>query len=358
MNLKALLKSNRQPAYSSAVADKLERQSLSPLRAETSFYQCNFLQAGFKRIKPMLSEVLLTSMNSLGRAQLLLPLVERLMRELTGALEAPSTDSTVNATAAAAYHLGCGGHRVRARLCIDAGLALGLLDDDVVCLATAAELLHNASLIHDDLQDHDEIRRGQAAVWLKFGSHVAICAGDLLLSAAYAALGKFSKPSLLPALMALVHQRCTAAISGQCADLAHRNDCVSSVDRYVSIAVAKSGALLALPVELPLLATGNGASAPDARRAAEAFSVSYQIVDDLQDVNRDAECVQGATGLNIVFVLEAQGLGKDARTAAKNCGLQYLHLAVTVAHTLPNGVGVHLLKLASELRAVLMSEPD
>ena len=75
-----------------------------------------------------------------------------------------------------------------------AGLALGLSEPDVLCLAASAELLHNASLVHDDLQDQDGMRRGAPAVWKKYGSNVAICTGDLMLSAAYAALSVILVP--------------------------------------------------------------------------------------------------------------------------------------------------------------------
>ena len=61
---------------------------------------------------------------------------------------------------AASYHLRTGGNRVRAQLALHAGRALGLGVSDAVTLATTCELLHNASLIHDDLQDLDEVRRG------------------------------------------------------------------------------------------------------------------------------------------------------------------------------------------------------
>ena len=123
----------------------------------------------------------------------------------------------VTARSAARYHLSAGGSRVRARLAVAASLALGLSKADAVHIASCAELLHNASLVHDDIQDRDVIRRGQAAVWSKYGSNLAICTGDLLLSAAYSVLCRFSQPLFLPAMLALVHQRTAVAIDGQCA---------------------------------------------------------------------------------------------------------------------------------------------
>ena len=81
--------------------------------------------------------------------------VEQRCRDLIDPAVAPGTASTDAAAAAAAYHLGAGGRRIRARLALDAGSCLGLSARDAVAIASTCELLHNASLVHDDLQDRD-----------------------------------------------------------------------------------------------------------------------------------------------------------------------------------------------------------
>ena len=108
--------------------------------------------------------------------------------------------SQSSAQLAAIYHLRSGGRRVRARLAIQACSALGLSEDDALCIAAVVELLHNASLIHDDLQDQEKLRHGCVTVWTKFGTNVAICTGDLMLSAAYGALCRVSNVQVLPSL--------------------------------------------------------------------------------------------------------------------------------------------------------------
>ena len=255
------------------------------------------------------------------------------------------------AALAAAYHLGSGGQRVRGRLALSAGLALGLSKPDVLCIAAAAELLHNASLVHDDLQDRDAQRHGHPAVWRKFGANVAVCTGDLMLSAAYAALCGAEQVRLLPALLALVHERVASAIGGQCADLNAAASAVENVAAYERIAVAKSGALLSLPLELALMASGHAARAEHARAAAQAFSVGYQIVDDLADVELD-----GQTGaLNIVFVLRQAGFGDGAQAQARQCGLEHLDRAIEMANELPRESGALLTELSLKLRLSLLA---
>ncbi len=262
--------------------------------------------------------------------------------------------SPQSAVQAAAYHLASGGQRVRARLALSAGLALGLTRHDALCLAAAAELLHNASLVHDDLQDRDALRHGQQAVWVKFGASVAICAGDLMLSAAYAALCGISEPGKLPALLTLVHERVAGAIAGQCADLGVAASAVDSLMAYKHIALAKSGALLSLPLELVLLASGHAASAQQAREAAEAFSIGYQVVDDLADVQRDGE--SGA--LNSVIVLQHAGFGDQATEKAREFGLEHLNRAMALAHQLPLESGALLMELSLKLRLLLLVKSD
>ena len=88
----------------------------------------------------------------------------------------------------ASYHMSTGGKRIRGRLALDSALALGVDPSGAVAWAAACELMHNASLVHDDLQDGDMVRRGHEALWVKYGREQAINAGDLLLMLPFVAL--------------------------------------------------------------------------------------------------------------------------------------------------------------------------
>lgn len=266
----------------------------------------------------------------------------------------------LDVTSAAAYHLQSGGQRVRARLALASAQALGLHEKDAVCIAACAELLHNASLIHDDIQDQDPLRRGQPAVWSQYGSNMAICSGDFLLSAAYGVLSTFSQARFLPALLRLVHERTSTAIDGQCADLSLRPDQHDAMVRYIQIAKAKSGALLSLPLEMVLLAAGQTEGLALARHACENFAVSYQIFDDLQDTLADSAAQANRTGkpqcLNIVLILKhlhdhsATDTSRAAEAAAIGLGLQHLALCDADSGHLPCACGAQLLALSAQLR--------
>ena len=257
-----------------------------------------------------------------------------------------TTGPQSEATLAAVHHLGSGGRLIRGRLALHASLALGLQEFDALCLAAAAELLHNASLVQDDLQDGDKLRRGLPAVWAQFNTNVAICTGDLMLSAAYAALGGVGRPQIIPELLTLMHRRTAAAIQGQCADLETRSQPAGNTLMYEKIVIEKSGALLSLPLELALTASGKGEWTRDARLGAEAFSVAYQVADDLADFQRDAP----RDSLNIVTILEASGDAADAVVRACQFGSRHLDRAIAAAKKLPCDSGAVLLQLSGELR--------
>ena len=248
------------------------------------------------------------------------------------------------AATAATYHLKSGGHRVRARLAWQAGIALGLTEADAMVIATVAECLHSASLVHDDVQDDEMLRHGIPTVGAAYGTNVAICTGDLFLSASYAALMKFSQPRLLPALISAVHAATAAAISGQCAGFESPQEERGSLEIYHQVAVEKSGALLSLPLELAFLAAEKTEWLPQVQRAAEEFAVGYQMMDDLADADSD-----GPVAMNVVVVLRAQGHGDQAAEIAHELGINHLTKAAQLAAELPHRAGELLRELALSL---------
>jgi geranylgeranyl pyrophosphate synthase len=259
------------------------------------------------------------------------------------------------AVAAASYHLGTGGQRVRAKLALHAGGCLGLASKDSQTLAATCELLHNASLIHDDLHDRDIQRRGSSSVWCKFGDAVAICTGDLLLSASYLALSQYGQTARLPELFSLVHSRVSSAVRGQCAELCRPMHSPMDIDYFKEIALTKSGALLSLPTELALLAAGHRHALVEARQAAGAFAIGYQIYDDILDLERDAArgAVKGqrdqdnSSVANIVLILQADPCCFNARNVAIEIAKQHLLAAASASSSLPllSGGALHTMSL-------------
>ena len=132
---------------------------------------------------------------------------ELLGRVETLMLASCDADAPSPLTEAIRYHLSTGGGRIRASIALGCAAALDLDVEAAVIAAAVPELLHNASLIHDDMQDGDIERRGRAALWVAFDRDTAICAGDQMISAAYGALASFPDSKVVASLLRRVHLR-------------------------------------------------------------------------------------------------------------------------------------------------------
>lgn len=253
---------------------------------------------------------------------------------------------------AAAFHLERAGHQVRARIALGACQALGVELEHALTLAAATELLHNASLVHDDLQDQDAERRGQQAVWIKYDANTAICTGDLLLSCSYGVLAQYQDPSRVGALLRRMHARTAQAVLGQSADLSYQDKELRDLSVYKQIAIAKSGALLSLPLELALIAAHQEAFCAQACEAAQAFALGYQIIDDVDDYASDQLRVSGQV-LNVLQVLGKDTDIASAQKQALQIAREQLEQSITLANELPSSAGALLIQIAQKLLARL-----
>jgi geranylgeranyl diphosphate synthase, type I len=186
-------------------------------------------------------------------------------------------------------HLATGGKRMRARLALAAADALGVPRLAASPWAAACELLHQASLVHDDVQDGDSVRRGAAAAWSRHGVPAAINAGDLLLMLPWLALAELRvSDGVRWRLGRAIAARAEQTVRGQGWDL----DLLQAerLDRHdwMSVARGKSGALLGLPVEGAAVIAGlSDAAAAELAQPFVSLGVLYQAVDDVTDLYGD-----------------------------------------------------------------------
>ena len=269
---------------------------------------------------------------------------ETLMLELAALSNGRASD-------AALAHLQSGGKRIRARLALSAGHALGLNDPARIGLAAAAELVHNASLIHDDIQDRSLTRRGTATLWAEFGRDTAICSGDLLVSAAYMAVAQ-TRSDALPALLSRMHLQISEVISGQCAYLQARSSPAETLQHYEEIAHAKSAPLLALPLDLALVAAGRSEHCATVDRAAGAFAIAYQMADDIADIEVDRQMGEP----NIVIILGGQDAASEQANRVRAMAASNYTRAADLAGALPNHCGDLLVALARKTASQLTRE--
>jgi geranylgeranyl diphosphate synthase type I len=183
-------------------------------------------------------------------------------------------------------HLDTGGKRLRARLALAALQALGGERSDGIPWAAACELLHNATLVHDDLQDGDRTRRGRPTVWARHGAAQAINAGDLLLMLPFLALAELGADGETRAALGLALARHAAAtVRGQTDELLLARQPGVGWEEYRHAVVGKTCALFLLPVEGAALLSG--AEQWKARETATGFEhlgLLFQLQDDVIDL--------------------------------------------------------------------------
>jgi geranylgeranyl diphosphate synthase type I len=211
---------------------------------------------------------------------------------LTPALRAAVERLDDHSRLVASYHLGwCDRHgrplaantgkAIRPALTLLACEAVGSPPEDALCGAVAVELVHNFSLIHDDLMDRDQERRHRPTVWAVWGDATAVLVGDAMLSLAHEVIDESTSPYAADASRALTLAT-RDLIRGQVLDVAfeQRNDV--SLEECLDMAAGKTGALLAVSAELGAVLGGAPATIAASLRAYGAeLGLAFQLVDDL-----------------------------------------------------------------------------
>jgi len=243
------------------------------------------------------------------------------------------------------------GSEARAALCLSASLALGLTDESAVRLAASVETLHNASLIQDDLQDRDALRRGKTAIWKQFGPDIAINATDLLIATAFELVASASSGSA-HRLVSTMSRAIARTLQGQTKDLdAGRG---LNVEQAIAVAKEKSGPLFSLSLELPLVLSGHFYFLSMAREAGAAFGIGYQIFDDMHDCTRDRE---SGNLSNLALLAGSSGDSELlSMESAEDLAHHYLQEAASGAAALPDGCGALLADKCTELLSELDRE--
>ncbi|HET7173381.1 MAG TPA: polyprenyl synthetase family protein [Nocardioidaceae bacterium] len=206
------------------------------------------------------------------------------MREALGRLDPPIRHIC-------GYHLGLwdadgrpgagGGKALRPALALLSARAAGAGPEVGVPAAVACELVHNFSLLHDDLMDGDRERRHRVTAWALFGESPAILAGDALLALANEVLAEAPSPTVGWAIRCL-NATTRRLVAGQSADLAFESRDDVTVEECLRMADDKTGALLACAASLgAVLADAPSALALGLARFGTGVGLAFQLADDL-----------------------------------------------------------------------------
>jgi len=215
-----------------------------------------------------------------------------------------------------------GGKRIRPQLTVltwrlaGRGQAGG---EEALRLAMAFEYLHVASLVHDDVIDHAELRRGKPTAHAVWGLGAAILTGDFLHSRALTLAGQFAGREGV----GLLGRAITAMVEAEFLQARLAAAGKSSLADYFQVAAGKTGALLGAACEAGVVLAGGNAEARSAGRSyGENLGLAFQIVDDLLDYLGDSaktgkavgnDLVEGKLTLPLLYALELAEMGDRAR---------------------------------------------
>lgn len=201
---------------------------------------------------------------------------------------------------ASSYVLDGGGKRVRGVLVMLCCQALGHSPRRAIDAAAAVEILHNFTLVHDDIMDNALERRGRPAVHQKWGVNTALLVGDVLVGEAYGALlrtGGKQQCELLQVFTDALQEVC----DGQALDLELERRTDVGVSEYFPMIDKKTGALIAAAAVLGgLIGGGKGADLDALRRFGRRLGRAFQVQDDLLDVIADPRSFGKAVGGDIL----------------------------------------------------------
>ena len=145
------------------------------------------------------------------------------------------------------HHNETKGKWIRARLALATGGLLGLSYQTVTKWAIVCELIHSASLLHDDICDQDTMRRGKTAVWKKFGVPAAICSGDYLIAESFRKLTEIDQGWHQNILLKLLSNSVKAIVFGQSLDVSTEHLDINK-KQYKEMAVEKTSPLISMPM--------------------------------------------------------------------------------------------------------------
>ena len=205
-----------------------------------------------------------------------------------------------------AYTLASGGKRIRptlaltaAEVIVNGGLINGSAIDDVLPAALALEVFHNFTLLHDDVMDRAEVRRGRPTVHVKWNDNTAILSGDQMLIEAYKLLAQIPGDKVQRTLM-MFNEMATGICEGQQLDMEFEHMSHVGIDDYMRMIEKKTSVLLAYAMKIGGYIAG---ATPAQQEALYEYGLhiglAFQIQDDILDVYGDPKTFGKAIGGDI-----------------------------------------------------------
>jgi geranylgeranyl pyrophosphate synthase len=151
----------------------------------------------------------------------------------------------------------------------------------LITLATAVELIHLASLIHDDILDKATVRRGKPSVNTVLGNDISIVFGDYIYSKAFELIGKCRNPDIFECISRTIYNMC----EGELIQICQRGNLNLPVDKYIAVVKKKTASLLATCCHAGAILGNHGQTVQTAlKEFGMNFGIAFQIIDDCRDI--------------------------------------------------------------------------
>ena len=186
------------------------------------------------------------------------------------------------------YFLKIGGKRIRPVLCLLGNELFSELHPDAYLAAKAVELFHNFSLVHDDMMDEANLRRGQPTVHTKYDANTALLVGDIMVIRAYEYLQPIQS-NHLSKILGLFNQTAREVCEGQQLDMDYAKKTTVSMDEYIHMITLKTSVLLAASLQMGAIIGGAGEhNCGHLYEFGKKLGIAFQIQDDYLDAFGDA----------------------------------------------------------------------
>ncbi len=198
--------------------------------------------------------------------------------------------------ASAAPLFQAGGKRLRPAMALLTAKLFGKVPDSVVRIGAAVEMIHGASLIHDDVIDGTSTRRGVPTINAIEGNHLSVLLGDFLLCQALLAIADLGRVELLQT----ISQAVADMTAGQILEAQLQGDVEAQEEAYLRVIEGKTAALMAAGCQMAALCCDASASeVAAARDLGMNLGVAFQIVDDILDIWGDPETLGKPVGSDL-----------------------------------------------------------
>jgi geranylgeranyl diphosphate synthase type II len=186
------------------------------------------------------------------------------------------------------YFLKIGGKRIRPVLCLLGNELFSDLHPDAFLAAKAVELFHNFSLVHDDMMDEANLRRGQPTVHTKYNANTALLVGDIMVIRAYEYLQPIQS-NHLSKILGLFNQTAREVCEGQQLDMDYAKRSTVSLEEYIHMITLKTSVLLAASLQMGAIIGGAGEhNCSHLYEFGKKLGIAFQIQDDYLDAFGDA----------------------------------------------------------------------